>query len=808
MSSETTDQSHTIAIASMKVDPAFRKLAGSLRSEEAISDVQGVIEDFILALDGIDDVDLSDLRQDPILAEMTADPIPAPSNTAPVDTLAGGIDKGIQGQQGEATGNAARVDGVDEDVIFQSRIADLAEDEEDVLPPAVAQGEGWEAETTPPADLDVGRIAFERLDEEAILQNAIASGMALAPDRNAPDDAQAPDIAFEDIAWNDHIADVGDLYALDDHDWEEGMNEGGDDDQDTDPSMIPDLSASGAAAPELPAMSPASAQSPHPQDQGRIAAPAPQVTAPQMAGHDPHVAPHGQDDVAQMVTASGAMKEARSDAPASVIGDETSLPPADDLNEREASPAGTEQVYTRAEDPFAWLTGAAPAESGARPEADLSTQDMLRADTGNMDHASTGLHGETQGLAREHGYLDPADEVAAMGAGDEPADRETWRVEDRDMMADEDVMRAPAAPETEEGAGVDAPPPPGDDTRATESVAMRDLDEAEGAPPVARGRMQAPFLIAAAAVVGVISYTVWTTFSRPDVTPRSPQAEFVGGMDAGIAQGPAVSEVEPDGMPGQRAITESGSTQPDLDAIARGLQDSSEFSLSDLFLGVEPDEDLAAEIEAPVTEPGEPLVGLSDFETLMESVRILDENTQDLLSALTMQGNQIARLEAELAVSTERAERAESLALAQNQILVRFVAAEEKLEMAEQLIVDLSRRISTVEGADPADRSDTEARLAEVNEQLRGLQRDVGMVARIAINGSPTAAQGRVPSGQANFDQATTPALRAPVARVDAVPADVAVGDFVNGFGAVLEIFATSDGGRMVVMENGSVVLN
>ena len=142
-------------------------------------------------------------------------------------------------------------------------------------------------------------------------------------------------------------------------------------------------------------------------------------------------------------------------------------------------------------------------------------------------------------------------------------------------------------------------------------------------------------------------------------------------------------------------------------------------------------------------------------------------------------------------------------------MLVRFVAAEEKLEIAEQLIVDLSRRISSVENFNPADAEVVEAKLTELDTSFRGLQRDVGMVARMAINGSPTQVTGRT-SGQplSNFDRATNASMRTAAATPDAVPASVKVGDHVNGYGTVLEIFGVSDGGRMVVMENGTVVLN
>lgn len=258
-------------------------------------------------------------------------------------------------------------------------------------------------------------------------------------------------------------------------------------------------------------------------------------------------------------------------------------------------------------------------------------------------------------------------------------------------------------------------------------------------------------------------------------------------------------------------MNEEGINQGDYDQSLSGVTSGSTFSdesmdLSDLFLGAEtPAQDEPA---AEIIDDLPPTVALTDFESLMQSVATLDENTNDLFELAVAHSESISELEASLVMALERAQRAEELALAQNQVLVRFVAAEEKLEIAEQLIVDLSRRLAGVESIDAADRDEVDGRLTDLDNQLRGLQRDVGMVARMAINGSPSPVTARSNQGNANFDRATNADLRSPVADPSNVPAGVAVGEFVNGYGTVLEIFATSDGGRMVVMENGSVIQN
>lgn len=199
-------------------------------------------------------------------------------------------------------------------------------------------------------------------------------------------------------------------------------------------------------------------------------------------------------------------------------------------------------------------------------------------------------------------------------------------------------------------------------------------------------------------------------------------------------------------------------------------------------------------------------VSVEDFETLAGAVSTLNENLGELFSAIEDRDREIAALADQLSQAIELARRAESLALAQNEVLVRFVAAEEKLDMAEHLIVDLSRRIAEVEVFDPADRGDVDTRLQRIDERLNGLTTDIGMVARMVLNGSPQRIEGRQGSGQV-FDRGRSD-MRSPVADPANVPRDAAVGDFVNGYGAVLEVFQTSEGGRMIVMENGTVILN
>lgn len=326
--------------------------------------------------------------------------------------------------------------------------------------------------------------------------------------------------------------------------------------------------------------------------------------------------------------------------------------------------------------------------------------------------------------------------------------------------------------------------------------------------PVTKRKSSLAFALVAASLVGVMGVGAYPLVA-PFFQASSPMPVLAVGLVEAPQPGQPMEEQAAQGIPGLPLATPAADPGAVPGIALQGTLTEPDLSLADLFLDADAPVTPAA-LPAPVqaAEPAVAVVTIPEFEILSESVRTIDENSRDLEAALRAQDERLAQVEAALMAALERAERAESIAVAQNQILTRFVAAEEKLEIAEQLIVDLSRRVASVEGNDPADRGETDARMTRLDEQIRGLQRDIGMVARMAINGSPAAVSGRAPSGQANFDTATQASLRSPVARTENVPRDVAVGDFVNGFGVVLEIFQTSDGGRMVVMENGSVVLN
>lgn len=175
------------------------------------------------------------------------------------------------------------------------------------------------------------------------------------------------------------------------------------------------------------------------------------------------------------------------------------------------------------------------------------------------------------------------------------------------------------------------------------------------------------------------------------------------------------------------------------------------------------------------------------------------------------QMSRLGELETRIGAAIEQADRAEQLAIAQNDLVVEVVRMKGKVDMAESLIVDLSRRIASMEQLDPADRVAVDRTLADLNSRVENMARDIGLIARVAIKGesafapaptpAPTAAAGDVFARQGG--DAPRPPTRLDPSKV---PADVKKGDYLEGYGHVLDVMPT-ERGKMVVTENDSVII-
>lgn len=252
-------------------------------------------------------------------------------------------------------------------------------------------------------------------------------------------------------------------------------------------------------------------------------------------------------------------------------------------------------------------------------------------------------------------------------------------------------------------------------------------------------------------------------------------------------------------------------TGPDFNA---GLDNPGTGNIDDLFIRDEtPVVEVAVVPDAPVIDPAL-FVSRPEYEDLLATAQTLSAQVADLTMAIEARDAATIERDAILQDAIETARRAENLALAQNELVIKVIQMEDKMNTAEELVVDLSQRLADVEMNDPADRTVVDRQLVDLDRRIQGLSRDVGLVARMSINGGgriPVSADTRnratAQSASPIYDQSTA-TIPAPNANPNAIPADVKRGDKVEGYGAVLDIVETSGGGKLVVMENGSAIID
>lgn len=305
--------------------------------------------------------------------------------------------------------------------------------------------------------------------------------------------------------------------------------------------------------------------------------------------------------------------------------------------------------------------------------------------------------------------------------------------------------------------------------------------------------------------------------SAPPALPTPP-----GGLGETEAQDPLsqeLADLRDTAAPQEPPADPSSSEAADqLDRVAKGLEAAAEGDLNDLFLPENATAVPAAAAGPVVTQ--EILDGLATDADLAETRAAIERmfsDMQAMQAKATEREAAIGTLQARLAEIETLARRAETLALAQNEVIVDVVRLQEQMLTAEELIVDLSRRVAAIEAADPADRVSVDRSLEDLDRRISGLSRDVGLVARMSLNGSaaplslPTSANPKTsepaaPGAGAIYQDSNTQ-ITPSGANASQVPSGVKVGDFVDRYGYVLDVVPTSDGARLVVMENGSVIV-
>jgi hypothetical protein len=257
-----------------------------------------------------------------------------------------------------------------------------------------------------------------------------------------------------------------------------------------------------------------------------------------------------------------------------------------------------------------------------------------------------------------------------------------------------------------------------------------------------------------------------------------------------------------------------------------------EFDAFDFGQESQPDQEVAAEgeidPEISVPAPGEePAAGAGDLEVPAPAIAETSVPA-DLDSGVMSELSALRALVADI-------QNASSTGIS-GEVVLEIARLGEQISVINARLQGVEARLATVQAAAitlPGTAPQTNANEAEIRElrlQMENLANNVGVLARLAAPG----AAGNVPGfnaitqgggGDVNVPMPTPrPTNEAP--RVSDSPAEaagftissppkgdarfarVAKGDFVDGYGYVLNVMPASSGGRLVVMENGTVLVD
>jgi len=237
-------------------------------------------------------------------------------------------------------------------------------------------------------------------------------------------------------------------------------------------------------------------------------------------------------------------------------------------------------------------------------------------------------------------------------------------------------------------------------------------------------------------------------------------------------------------------------------ALKNAALDDDEMDVAEAKTSVFVGEERVSEVEADVADIS------NNIEALTEEV-----SKMNTLMVQTMERNSTIATRVE---SNERSLRTVTA------ILTEFTGVRESLDQTQIVLLDIAARVGSLEASNPADKQEVGTAIKEINGELKRLTANMAILARMTVNGvsaleAPNASAGnngvqtsnsRAPgAGNDTVFADDTKTFRATTPPAGAVPSDVENGDFVEGYGYVLDVVPASGNQNLVVMENGSVLV-
>lgn len=302
--------------------------------------------------------------------------------------------------------------------------------------------------------------------------------------------------------------------------------------------------------------------------------------------------------------------------------------------------------------------------------------------------------------------------------------------------------------------------------------------------------------------------------------------------EAGIEDAVGVSDLmDTDGDPSgdvQSVDTSGADTPADIDQEATDISDEEVY---------DPISDLAAQIEGSGTRDNdvdvedEPVDNSDNGSLFVEETRVvkiekdvtnLGLQLNDLTGEISQMNELIMQSMQRNSVINDRVESNERSLRGVSAILTEFSKVRESLDQTQIVLLDIAARVGSLEGSNPADRTEVSKALEEIDGEMKRLTANMAILARMTVNGVSALQAGGASSGNHSVQtsQAQMPASgndtvysngsevrSAETVSTPPVPAGASEGDFIEGYGYVLDVVPASGDQNLVVMENGSVLV-
>lgn len=203
------------------------------------------------------------------------------------------------------------------------------------------------------------------------------------------------------------------------------------------------------------------------------------------------------------------------------------------------------------------------------------------------------------------------------------------------------------------------------------------------------------------------------------------------------------------------------------------------------------------------------------------------KNMEELTSTVAQLNNLLMQALERDSVITARVESNERSLRNVSAILGEFSGFKQSLDQTQIVLLDVAARVGDIERNDPADRDEVNAALRDIDGEIKRMSANMAILGRMTIEGvtalqAPNASAAaligvqtsQAPMPREQNDTVYTTAETDDVAfegttlNASSVPRDATEGDFIDGFGYVLEVVSADGNQNLVIMENGSVLVN